>query len=500
VSDDFNRTEPPDQLQGSDTPRVGVDEWVASVGGRREQKTGVRGSLHQFWGTLPPAARLGIFVIPAAFLPLVMNTGDLARYGIYTLVYATLALGLNVTVGYAGLLDLGYIAFFGFGAYTYGILASGQFHNHWHAELALPVAVIATALLGLLVGLPSRRLSGDYLAIVTLFFGQAFVVFVNNANSVNFCAIWGADCKTDLTGGANGVTNIDPLNLFGYVINTTTERFYFLLATFVIALTAVYLGNKSRTGRALRALNDDTLAAETMGIPVNRLKLIAFASGAAIAGFTGAIYGSIQTGAFPGDYDIGLLITIYAVMILGGTGSLAGAALGAIVINCVPELLRSTTNSRWIFYGIILVAILSIRPWRRCGAFLAGLVGFGFAIHAIADAAWPRLTAAHAHNIDSGWLKDVIESSVLLPSNAVQIANFAYVLLIAALLLCTRLKGNQRLVALVPTIYLAAFVWENLLIDHAVGATRLILLGALLVGLMNARPQGLLGTPRVERV
>ena len=119
-------------------------------------------------------------------------------------------------------------------------------------------------------------------------------------------------------------------------------------------------------------------------------------------------------------------------------------------------------------------------------------------MHAIADAAWPRLTAAHAQS--SGGLKDAIESWVLLPSHPVQIANFAYVALIAAILLCTRLKGNQRLVALVPTIYLAAFVWENLLVEHTVGATRLILLGALLVALMNIRPQGLLGTPRVERV
>jgi ABC-type branched-subunit amino acid transport system permease subunit len=476
-------------------PRVGVDEWVASVEGRRERASGLRGSIAGFWAILPPAAQLGVFVIPAALLPLVMSPGNLFRYGLYTLVYALLALGLNITVGFTGLLDLGYVAFFGFGAYTYGILASSQFNNHWHAEAAIPIVTIATALLGLLVGLPSRRLSGDYLAIVTLFFGQAFVVFVNNANRINFPHFG----HIDLTGGANGLANIDPLNLFGYRLESTTQKFYFLLVSFVLVLIAVYFGNQSRTGRALRALNDDTLAAEVMGMPVDRLKLIAFSSGAAIAGFTGAIYGSIQTGAFPGDYDVGLLITVYAVLILGGTGSLAGAALGAVIINCVPELLRSTQNSRWLFYGVILaVALTALRPWRRCALFLAGLVGFGFALHAIAGAAWPRLTAGQAEA--SGFLKGPIESWVLLPTNPVKGADYAYVILIGAILLVTRLRGVRRLVVLVPTLYLAAFVWENLLVEQAVGATRLILLGALLIALMNVRPQGLLGRPRVEIV
>src|SRR5207237_1409475 len=175
-----------------------------------------------------------------------------------------------------------------------------------------------------------------------------------------------------------------------YRIHSTTQYFYVLLAAFALVVTALYFANESRTGRAWRALREDPLAAETMTIPVNRLKLLAFAFGAGVAGFAGAIYGSVQTGAFPGDYDIGLLITIYAVVILGGTGSLAGVALGAIVITCAPELL--------------------------------------------------------------------------------------------------------------PPLCLAAIAWENLLVAQTAGATRLILLGALLVALMNARPQGLLGTARVEIV
>jgi hypothetical protein len=142
------------------------------------------------------------------------------------------------------------------------------------------------------------------------------------------------------------------------------------------------------------------------------------------------------------------------------------------------------------------VILMRVRPWHRCVAFLGGLLAFGFVVHALAAASWPRLTAAHPRG--GGSLKGPLEHWVLLPSHPVKIADFAYVILIAAILLVTQLHGWRRLVALVPTLYLAAMVWENLLIQQTAGATRLILLGALLVGLMNARPQGLLGTPRVE--
>jgi branched-chain amino acid transport system permease protein len=484
--------ERPDALQ---TPRVGVDEWVASHEERVGRRTGVQGWLVRGWEWLPPFGKLAVCVVPAAVLPLLMSEENLARYAVYTLMYALMGLGLNIVVGFAGLLDLGYIAFVGFGAYGYGILASTQFGNHWQAELAIPVVTVATAILGLLVGLPSRRLVGDYLAIVTLFFGQAFVVFVNNANRIDFPFVG----HVDLTGGSNGLANIDPLNLFGYHVSSTRQYYYVALIALALLVTALYFVNESRTGRAWRALREDPLAAESMTIPVNRLKLMAFAFGAGVAGFTGAIYGSFQTGAFPGDYDVGLLITIYAVVILGGTGSLAGVALGAIIINCAPELLRSQHDASLLFYGVILVTILAkLRPWRLCGAFLGALVGFGFAVHAIADAVWPRLTAGHTQA--SGFLKGPIEAWVLLPRHPVKIADFAYVILIAAILLVTQLHGWRRLAVLVPTLYLAAMVWENLLFAQTAGATRLILLGALLVALMNARPQGLLGTARVEIV
>src|SRR6185437_8436545 len=143
------------------------------------------------------------------------------------------------------------------------------------------------------------------------------------------------------------------------------QYYFFLLIVIALVATALYFVNQSRTGRAWRALREDPLAAEVMSIPVNRLKLLAFVCGAAAAGFTGAIYGTIATAALPGDYDVGLLITIYAIMILGGFGSIMGIVVGAIIVSSVPELLRSSANARPLFYGAILLALLvKIRPWR----------------------------------------------------------------------------------------------------------------------------------------
>ncbi|HEX6489755.1 MAG TPA: branched-chain amino acid ABC transporter permease [Gaiellaceae bacterium] len=483
---------PPD---AANRPRIGVDEWVAQVEGRRARYRGLRGALLERFERLPLAARFALFLVPAAVFPLLTNQGNVFRYGLFTLVYALLALGLNVVVGFAGLLDLGYIAFFGVGAYMYGILASPQFNNHWQAEFAIPVVVLVTALIGLLVGLPSRRLVGDYLAIMTLFFGQAFVVFVNNANRINF-PFFG---HVDLTGGANGLPNIDPLNFFGYKLQTTNEQYYLLLILIAFVLVFLYLINQSRTGRAWRALREDPLAAELMSIPVNRLKLLAFVFGAAVAGLTGAIYGTIATAALPGDYDIGLLITIYAVMILGGFGSIMGIVLGAVIVSSVPELLRSPGNARPIFYGaILLTLIVKVRPWRRLAAILAGLVGFGFAVHAIAHAAYPRLVAGSAQGSDR--FAHALNHWMLYPNNPGKIADVAYVVLVAGIVILPQLRPLLRTVLLVPLFYLVMFVWENLLLEQISGATRLILLGALLVALMNARPQGLFGKAYVEIV
>jgi ABC-type branched-subunit amino acid transport system permease subunit len=480
-----------------DQPRVGVDEWVAQAEQRREAQTGLTGYVVRGWERVPPFGRLVILLGPFAIFPFFANEGNLFRYGLITIIYALLALGLNVVVGFAGLLDLGYVAFFGFGAYLYGIMASGHSGHHLQAEIAVPIVVVSTALLGLLLGLVSWRLLGDYLAIVTLFFLQAFVIFVNNANGGPSDWSYPFVGKVDLTGGANGLDQIDPLNFFGYKITTTKGYYFYTLIALALLMIMLYFVNGSRTGRAWRALREDPLAAEAMTIPVNRLKLLAFMFGAATAGFSGTIFGAVQSGAFPGDYDVGLLITIYAIVILGGLGSIGGVVVGALVINGAPELLRSSSNARFLFYGVILLALfVALKPWYKPVIVFLGTIAFGFAVHAIVGATWSRGTAGH---IDGGGsFGRALEHWVLLPTQAGRIAGWAYFALICAALVLTLLHGWWRTIGLIPTLYLAAFVWENKLVQQVSGATRLLLLGALLVVIMNVRPSGIFGTSRVE--
>jgi ABC-type branched-subunit amino acid transport system permease subunit len=476
-----------------DRPRVGVDEWVAQVEERRARYTGVSGLVRRGLAYVPAPARLALFAAFAATLPLWMNRGDIFVYGIVTLVYLLLALGLNVVVGYAGLLDLGYVAVFGFGAYLYAELSSEQYGVHWPATVSIPVVMVAAAVLGLVLGIPSRRLLGDYLAIVTLFFGQAFVVFTNAA---------GQDVAgQDVTGGPNGIADIDPLRFFGYELTTRTQQFYFLLGAAVVVLAALYFLSESRTGRAWRALREDPLAAEAMSMPVNRLKLLAFMFGAGIAGLAGCIFASVLTAVTPGNFDLPLLITIYAIVILGGLGSLTGVVLGAIVINVSFQFLAPENpqdNARILFYAVIvLLLVLGLRPWWRLGAVLAGVLVLGVATVAIMEAVAPSWSGGAV--VEGGRLAGVVEDWVLIPPGHGRFGDWAYVALVAAILTLTLLRGWVRTVALVPTLYLAAIVWENSFVEQPAVA-RWILFGSLLVFLMTVRPQGLLGTPRVEIV
>ena len=481
---------PPD---ARDQPRVGVDEWVAQVEGRRERRSGLTGVASRFVSGVPPSARLAVFAAAAATLPFWLNRGDLFAYGIFTLLYILLGLGLNVVVGYAGLLDLGYVAFFGFGAYFYAELSSPQYGIHWPAAASIPVVIVAAALLGLVLGVPSRRLLGDYLAIVTLFFGQAFVVFVNVGNPTV--------AGKGVTGGPNGIADIDPLDFFGYELTTRTQQFYGLLVAVLVVVVMLHFLSESRTGRAWRALREDPLAAETMSIPVKRLKLMAFAFGAGIAGLAGCIFASVITAVTAGNFDVPILITIYAIVILGGLGSLTGVVLGAIVINVSFQFLAPENpqgNARVLYYGIILLLlVLNLRPWWRLGAVLAATVGLGIATQALVEAVAPSWTGGPV--VDGGRLAGAIGNWVIIPTGHDRFGNFAYVALVVGVLTLTRLHGWARTVALPPVLYLAAVVWETSFVEQPAVA-RWILFGALLVALMTARPQGLLGTPRVEIV
>jgi len=417
----------------------------------------------------------------------------LIRVAINALLFALLALGLNVIVGEAGLLDLGYIAFYGFGAYCYALLSSNQFHLHWPSELTILLVTVASGCLGLLLGLPSRRLLGDYLAIVTLFFGQIFVQLATNLD--RFQPPW-ASKPLNVTGGPNGIFGVDPIRIGPVHLISQEDYLYLLLGLLTVAVVTLHRLVGSRTGRAWRALREDATAAELAGIPVRRLKLFAFAVGGAIAGLSGTAFAAVQLGVFPSNFDLTLLIMIYAAVVLGGAGSLPGVLLGAAVISVLPEVLRDPDRGRLLFYGVLLVLLLArVRPWWRPIALLAATVAFGFLIRLVAEAVWP--TAVTAAGAGSDALGRALGAWVVVPTRPVAIGNAAFVLLVAALLLLTRLRPAVRTFALVPVVWLAAFVWESRLAGEP-SVTRQLLVGAILVVMMNARPHGLLGRPRVE--
>jgi ABC-type branched-subunit amino acid transport system permease subunit len=477
----------PDEAQ---VPKVGVDSWVATHEGRVQ-----RNRLVAELDRLPRPAFYAAFAVVAAIIPALTSDAYIVRVGFDTLLYMLLALGLNIVVGYAGLLDLGYVAFYGFGAYGYAMLASPKFGVHWDTLAILPVVVVATALLGFLVALPSRRLLGDYLAIVTLFVGQLFVTVYQNGNKMS---VLGFTRSYDVTGGPNGIPGVDNWDLGGLKIASVNGYYYAALVTFVLVLGCVYLVDQSRTGRAWKSLREDPLAAELMGMPVNWLKLIAFASGAAIAGLTGTLFAALNTAVFSADFDVPTLIIVYAMLILGGAGSLGGVILGAITVNVSLEILRTPGHATWIFYIVVLATLLAkLRPWRVLAVVLAGTIGVGFAFHAIMDAVWSRSTQGPS-NI-GGWVGRALDAWNLHPTNPATIGNIAFVFLILAILALTLLHGWSRWLAMIPTLYLAAFVWDNRLVVEP-SITRLILIGVILIVLMNARPQGLLGTSRVEIV
>jgi ABC-type branched-subunit amino acid transport system permease subunit len=476
-------------VEPKESPGVGVDEWVARSGERREYLPGWRGDLQRAAEQLGWWPRLAIATAIGVFIPVVIGLNSFQfQVGIDALLLAILALGLNVSVGWAGLLDLGYIAFYGFGAYGYALLSSNQLNPpagiHWPAYFSIPLVMIGAAILGLLVGLPSRRLIGDYLAIVTLFFGEAFVEFTNNV----------APSKL---GGPNGIFALDPLHGAGVQITTPEGYFFVLLGLLVLSMIVLHMLDTARTGRAWRAVREDPLAASAMTIPVNRVKLMAFAIGAMIAAMAGAVFAAQQTSVFPTDFDTPYLILIYAGLILGGAGSMTGAVLGGLLVSIVLDgFLRSPTQSGYIFYGVILVTLaLKLRPWSRLAFVVGGTIVFGFAMNAIVGAIWPSATAgiSGASNtwIDLHW--------AIVPANPVLFGNICFVALLCMVVVLVQVHHRWRTILLIPTLYLAACAWEARL-SQVPATTRLLLLGAILIGVMAWRPSGLLGARRVEIV
>jgi ABC-type branched-subunit amino acid transport system permease subunit len=488
--------------QPIETPRIGVDEWVAQQELRLEE--GLLGRVRALGGRMPWWTFLGGATAVGVLVGALSSSGFVLQVGFDTLIFVMLALGLNVVVGWAGLLDLGYVVFLGVGAYGYAWLASSHFHQHWPAEGIVPVVVVGTALVGFLIGLTSWRLLGDYLAIVTLFMLQMFITFANNGDQLHL-KIFDAYVfrQVNLTNGANGIHPLDAFNLFGWHPNSVRDYYFLVLGTAVLLYAALQLVNASRTGRAWRALREDPLAANLLSIPVNRLKLLAFVFGAAVGGLTGTIFAAAENAVFPPDFNLQKLILIYAMVILGGAGSLPGVVIGAIIVNVSDRLLTTPEHARVIFYAALLFGLLAAGARRRWGprwvaAIAAATVGAGFAVHAIASAVWPA--GVHGQLPGSGGLlADTLSHWVLVPSDPYNLGRYGYGLLVALVVSLTFVRGYGRRLLVVPLLYVAACVWENVLVGDP-STTRLIILGAMLVALMNLRPAGLLGTARVEIV
>jgi len=244
-------------------------------------------------------------------------------------------------------------------------------------------------------------------------------------------------------------------------------------------------------------VREDPLAAASMTIPVNRVKLMAFAFGAMVAALAGTIFAAQQISVLPTDFDTPILILIYAGLILGGAGSIAGAATGALIVMVIYDgLLRSPTYPGYLFYLLILLALVAkLRPWHRLGLVLAATAALGFTAHAVVGALWPAAVAGGPQS--GGWIATALRDWVIVPANPQVLGNFGFVLLVCLLIALVQVKGRWRTILLVPTIYLASFVWEARLVGEP-SITRQLMIAAILIVMMNARPQGLFGMHRVE--
>ncbi|VFR54158.1 Branched-chain amino acid transport system permease protein LivM (TC 3.A.1.4.1) [plant metagenome] len=296
----------------------------------------------------------------------------------FALLYVMLALGLNIVVGFAGLLDLGYIAFYAVGAYTWALLASPHFGLHLPFWAILPIAIALAGLFGVLLGAPTLKLRGDYLAIVTLGFGEIIRIFLTNLNA-----------PVNITNGPQGINRIDAFTVGDFTFGraetimgmrfTGPEKYYYLLLAFtlVILLICVRLQN-SRIGRAWEAIREDEIAAKAMGINTRNVKLLAFAMGASFGGVAGAMFSAMQGFVSPESFSLTESISILCMVVLGGMGHIPGVILGAIILAGLPEFLRAVVEPlqhavfgavildpegiRMLMFGLAMVLVMLFRP------------------------------------------------------------------------------------------------------------------------------------------
>jgi branched-chain amino acid transport system permease protein len=334
---------------------------------------------------------LAVFAFAVPWLVLSIGGNYWVRVFDFALLYAFLALGLNIVVGFAGLLDLGYVAFYAVGAYCAGLLASphlphafelirGVFPTGLHTNylFIVPIAGLLAACFGVLLGAPTLKLRGDYLAIVTLGFGEIIRIFLNNL-----------DRPINLTNGPKGINGIDPMSVSGKSLgkawhfvgmdipSVVLYYYVFLLLVCLVILICARLQH-SRIGRAWIAIREDEIAAKAMGINTRNLKLLAFAIGASFGGVAGALFASFQGFISPESFSLSESVVILAMVVLGGMGHIPGVIIGSLILAIFPEFLRATLVPvqhflfgkilvdaeiiRQFIYGCVLILVIRFRP------------------------------------------------------------------------------------------------------------------------------------------
>ncbi len=313
-------------------------------------------------------------------LPFVLSMAGTAWVRITNLaiLFVFLSLGLNIVVGFAGLLDLGYIAFYAIGAYVYALLASPHFNLHLPFWVILPIGAVIACLFGVLLGAPTLKLRGDYLAIVTLGFGEIIRILLNNLSR-----------PVNITNGPQGISRIDPVSIgefsfgqggtyLGLAVSSPIKYYYLLLAALVAIVIVNWRLQHSRIGRAWEAIREDEIAARAMGIDTTRMKLLAFAMGASFGGIAGGMFAAMQGFVSPESFGLTESVMVLAMVVLGGMGNIPGVIVGALLLSFVPELLRYTVEPvqkalfgrmflepeviRMLLFGLALVLMMLYRP------------------------------------------------------------------------------------------------------------------------------------------
>ena len=296
----------------------------------------------------------------------------------FALLYVMLALGLNIVVGFAGLLDMGYIAFYAVGAYLWALLASPQFGLHWPMWAILPLGAAVAGLFGVLLGAPTLKLRGDYLAIVTLGFGEIIRIFLNNLNA-----------PLNITNGPQGISAIDPVH-FGsmnlarpidlglFTLPPLVSYYYLFLAAALIIIAIALRLERSRVGRAWAAIREDEVAARACGINTRNVKLLAFAMGATFGGVAGGLFAGFQQFVSPESFGLLESVMVLCMVVLGGMGHIPGVIFGALLLTLLPEFFRHIAGPlqqnlfgsvlvdpeslRMLLFGLSLVLVMRYRP------------------------------------------------------------------------------------------------------------------------------------------